>query len=207
MIKMQEDEMGRRRMSPEEEEPVPMSRRGGVTVSGRGVTPPEDVPPPPLEELEPPVAPVRTSPAKPAATQGRRGPVKANREPSVGSDRYEDIITEVRKRSISRGPNSRMGSRTSSTLDFRSSQTDSINRSAVGSKLDLESIRSGLEATTRTFPEPDVKTILPPTPPKTPVTAPTPSIPSRAPETGVGNLQENVEPERNLGTSTLMIFY
>jgi len=168
MIKMQEDEMRRRRMSPEEEEPVPMSRRGGVTVSGRGVTPPEDVPPPPLEELEPPVAPVRTSPAKPAATQGRRGPVKANREPSVGADRYEDIITEVRKRSVSRGPNSRMGSRTSSTLDFQSV-----------TKVDLDSVRSSLGTTHRTA---DLETKTPAKPsvlegPKPPA----PYVPTRAP--------------------------
>jgi len=191
----EQDEELRRRRSQDEAEPVPMSLRkvsgpsvqAGAGPQARPPSPPEETgaAPPPLEELEPPpVAPVRSSPAK-SGPMARRGPPGrvVNREPSVGSDRYEDIITEVRKRSISRGPNSRMGSRTSSTLDFRSSQTDSINRSAVGSKLDLESIRSGLEATTRTFPEPDVKTILPPTPPKTPVTAPTPSIPSRAPET------------------------
>jgi hypothetical protein len=68
---------------------------------------------------------------------GRRGGV-VNREPSVGTDRYEDIIVEARKRSMSRGPGSRMGSRTSSQMDFRTSQDFS---SSIG-KLDLDSIRN-----------------------------------------------------------------
>ena len=96
---------------------------------------------PPLEELEPPPVPiprqVSAPKATPPKTTGRRGPV-VNREPSVGSDRYEDIITETRKRSLSRGPGSRMGSRTSSQMDFRNSQSDF---SSIG-RLDLESIRN-----------------------------------------------------------------
>ena len=148
----------RRRMAamqqPEPEaEPVPMSRRV-VTASSqqeRIPTPPEEAPPPPLEELEPPpVAPVRASPAKPA-TPGRRGaPGKlpsGAREPSVGADRYEDIIVEARKRSSSRGPNSRMGSRTSSTLDFRSSQNEFPSNG--GSKVDINSMRSSIAASNR----------------------------------------------------------
>ena len=154
MMRLQEEEM-RRRMAamqqPEPEaEPVPMSRRV-VTGSSHQATPPEEAPPPPLEELEPPpVAPVRASPAKPA-TPGRRGapgklPAGA-REPSVGADRYEDIITETRKRSLSRGPNSRMGSRTSSTLDFRSSQNEFPSNG--GSKVDINSMRSSIGASNR----------------------------------------------------------
>ena len=61
--------------------------------------------------------------------------------------RYEDMIVEVRKRSLSRGPNSRMGSRTSSTVDFRSSQTEF--RSNGGSKVDLDSVRSSIGASNR----------------------------------------------------------
>ena len=157
MLRLQEEEM-RRRMAamqqPEPEaEPVPMSRRV-VTASSqqeRIPTPPEEAPPPPLEELEPPpVAPVRASPAKPA-TPGRRGaPGKlpsGAREPSVGADRYEDIIVEARKRSSSRGPNSRMGSRTSSTLDFRSSQNEFPSNG--GSKVDINSMRSSIAASNR----------------------------------------------------------
>merc|ERR1719220_3146950 len=157
MLRLQEEEM-RRRMAamqqPEPEpEPVPMSRRV-VTASSqqeRIPTPPEEAPPPPLEELEPPpVAPVRASPAKPA-TPGRRGaPGKlpsGAREPSVGADRYEDIIVEARKGSLSRGPNSRMGSRTSSTLDFRSSQNEFPSNG--GSKVDINSMRSSIGASNR----------------------------------------------------------
>merc|ERR1719188_960002 len=65
-----------------------------------------------------------------------------NREPSVGSDRYEDLIIETRKRSCSRGPGSRMGSRTSSQLDFRSSQSDFKSSSNTIGKLDLDYIKS-----------------------------------------------------------------
>ena len=103
----------------EESEPLPMSRRGvpkKISPQVMEVQPPinykleeqdsleEQAPPPPLEELEPPPAPpVRTSPKitpQPSAP-GRRGQV-VNREPSVGSDRYEEIIVETRKRSLSR---------------------------------------------------------------------------------------------------------
>merc|ERR1719328_329561 len=139
-----------------EPEPVPMSRRQLVTSSSqqereRAATPPEEVPPPPLEELEPPpVAPVRASPGRPAAPGRRGGPPgkpAGTREPSVGADRYEDIIVEARKRSLSRGPNSRMGSRTSSTLDFRSSQAEFPSNG--GSKVDINSVRSSIGASTR----------------------------------------------------------
>ena len=103
----------------EEEEPLPMSRRGVPKKISPYVIedlPPvtykleeqdsleEQAPPPPLEELEPPpVAPVRTSPkvTPQPPGPGRRGQV-VNREPSVGSDRYEEIIVETRKRSLSR---------------------------------------------------------------------------------------------------------
>ena len=155
MMRLQEEEM-RRRMAamqqPEPEaEPVPMSRRvvTGSSHQERVATPPEEAPPPPLEELEPPpVAPVRASPAKPAPP-GRRAPGKpaGNREPSVGADRYEDIIVETRKRSLSRGPNSRMGSRTNSTLDFRSSQNEFPSNG--GSKVDITSMRSSIGASNR----------------------------------------------------------
>ena len=152
MMRLQEEEMRRRMAAMEqpepEAEPVPMSHRV-VTGSSHQATPPEEAPPPPLEELEPPpVAPVRASPARPAAP-GRRVPGKpaGNREPSVGADRYEDIITETRKRSLSRGPNSRMGSRTSSTLDFRSSQNEFPSNG--GSKVDINSMRSSIGASNR----------------------------------------------------------
>jgi hypothetical protein len=102
----------------EEEEPMPMSMRGVPKKISPHIIeeqPPvaykleeqdsleEQAPPPPLEELEPPpVAPVRTSPkVTPQPPPGRRGQV-VNREPSVGSDRYEEIIVETRKRSLSR---------------------------------------------------------------------------------------------------------
>eukprot|EP00092_Neocalanus_flemingeri_P023397 GFUD01025368.1.p1 GENE.GFUD01025368.1~~GFUD01025368.1.p1 ORF type:complete len:979 (-),score=266.22 GFUD01025368.1:251-3187(-) len=142
----------------EESEPLPMSRRGvptQISPQVMEVQPPvnykleeqdsleEQAPPPPLEELEPPPAPpARTSPKitpQPSAP-GRRGQV-VNREPSVGSDRYEEIIVETRKRSLSR-TGSRMGSRTSSVLDFKSSQNDFKTSNASIGKLDLESIRS-----------------------------------------------------------------
>jgi len=142
----------------EEEEPLPMSRRGVPTKVSPHVIedqpPPvvykleeqdsmeEQAPPPPLEELEPPpVAPVRSSPkVTPQPPPGRRGQV-VNREPSVGSDRYEEIIVETRKRSLSR-TGSRMGSRTSSVLDFKSSQNEFKTSSASIGKIDLESIRT-----------------------------------------------------------------
>jgi len=140
-----------------EEEPLPMSRRGVPKKISPHVIedqPPvgykmeeqdsleEQAPPPPLEELEPPpVAPVRASPkVTPQPTQGRRGQV-VNREPSVGTDRYEEIIVETRKRSLSR-TGSRMGSRTSSVLDFKSSQNEFKTSNASIGKLDLDSIRT-----------------------------------------------------------------
>jgi len=107
-------------------------------------------PPPPMEELEPPpVPPIRTSQPSPTKVTpgipGRRKQV-VNREPSVGTDRYEEIITETRKRSLSRGPGSRMGSRTSSQLDFHSSQTDFKTSNQSIGKLDLDSIRSSTKS-------------------------------------------------------------
>merc|ERR1719394_1178146 len=168
-----------------------MSRRRQLVTSSssqqeRAATPPEEVPPPPLEELEPPpVAPVRASPGRPAAPGRRGGPPgkpAGTREPSVGADRYEDIIVEARKRSQSRGPNSRMGSRTSSTLDFRSSQAEFPSNG--GSKVDINSVRSSIGASTRSVagdlempkvpvqPSPPTRPkaaeIVPPTPPPPP---------------------------------------
>ena len=124
----------------EELEPMPMSRRGIPTKRSPQQllqSPPpqepleehEPLPPPPLEEMEPPPAAPSRSSSK-ATPQPPRGRV-VNREPSVGSDRYEEIIVETRKRSQSR---SRIGSRSSSVVDFKNSNM------SLG-KLDLESIR------------------------------------------------------------------
>jgi len=182
----------------EEEEPLPMSRRGvPKKISSQVVEdkPPvaykleeqdsleEQAPPPPLEELEPPpVAPARTSPkVTPQPTPGRRGQV-VNREPSVGTDRYEEIIVETRKRSLSR-TGSRMGSRTSSVLDFKSSQNDFKASSASIGKLDLEAIRTGtknvaaLDLDNKVIPPP-VSKVTPPKPiiPEVPKKPPTPEI-------------------------------
>jgi hypothetical protein len=59
---------------------------------------------PPLEEMEPPVRPAaRAGPSPPAVkamtpmAPGRRGQQVVNREPSVGTDRYEEIIVETRQ--------------------------------------------------------------------------------------------------------------
>ena len=107
----------------------------------------EIVPPPPLEEMwvspaPPPSVPARGSQkTTPQPPGGRRA---VNREPSVGTDRYEEIIVETRKRSQSR---SRMGSRTSSVVDFKTSNVslgkidvDTIRANAKNiSALDLES--------------------------------------------------------------------
>lgn len=163
----------------EEEEPIAMSMRGRPVerVMRKPKEPPKipsPIPPPiipdvkiqtqesvddqeqapPLEELEPPPEPTpRQSSAPKVSTpgpsfQGRRGQV-LNREPSVGSDRYEDMIIETRKRSLSRGPGSivgsRMGSRTSSQMDFRTSQSDFTN--SLG-RLDLDSIRNSTKSIT-----------------------------------------------------------
>jgi len=147
------------RMEEEEAEPEPMSRRGVPTKRSPIQQPPhqqqqimqppvvedqEQLPPPPLEEMEPPPAPPSRGSSKttPQPPGGRR---VVNREPSVGSDRYEDIIVEVRKRSQSR---SRMGSRTSSVVDFRNSNI-SLGRHEIDSSrgnsrnmgaLDLETL-------------------------------------------------------------------
>ena len=126
----------------EDEEPMPMSRRG-VPVKRSPIQqqptflasppPEEQLPPPPLEEMEPPpLAPSRGSnKSTPQPAAGGRGRV-VNREPSVGSDRYEEIIVETRRRSQSR---SRMGSRTSSVVDFR-------NSAASLGKLDLDRVKN-----------------------------------------------------------------
>ena len=136
----------------EDQEPLPMSRRGVPTKRSPVIQPPmrpspplldEQLPPPPLEEMEPPPsAPSRaSSKATPQPPAGGRGRV-VNREPSVGSDRYEEIIVETRRRSQSR---SRMGSRNSSVVDFRNSNASlgkidldrNINGKAVAA-LDLD---------------------------------------------------------------------
>jgi len=182
----------------EEEEPLPMSRRGvPKKISPQVVDdkPPvaykleeqdsleEQAPPPPLEELEPPpIAPARTSPkVTPKPTPGRRGQV-VNREPSVGTDRYEEIIVETRKRSLSR-TGSRMGSRTSSVLDFKSSQNDFKTSSASIGKLDLEAIRTSTKNVAaldldNKFIPPTVSKVTPPKPiiPEVPKKPPTPEI-------------------------------
>ena len=136
----------------EEAEPMPMARRG-VPVMRSPPQPPaqykppspppvefqedqEQLPPPPLEEMEPPPSiPSRSSSKATPQPPGVRGRQIVNREPSVGSDRYEDIIVEARKRSQSR---SRMGSRTSSVVDFRKSN------STLQNKLDLETVRASV---------------------------------------------------------------
>ena len=131
----------------EEAEPVPMSRRGVPLMRSpvqHQPSPPhlelqedqEQLPPPPLEEMEPPPSiPSRGSSKATPQPTGVRGRQIVNREPSVGSDRYEDIIVEARKRSQSR---SRMGSRTSSVVDFRKSN------STLQSKLDLDTVRASV---------------------------------------------------------------
>jgi len=156
--------LSRRSLDAEEAEPMPMSMRGRPVervAAPRPTTPPmqyADKPSleeqeseeqaPPLEEMEPPPPPVVARPppvakaTPPKAAPGRRGQV-INREPSVGSDRYEDIIVEVRKRSLSR-PGSKMGSRTSSVMDFRNSQSD-FGSSSIG-RLDLESIKNSTKS-------------------------------------------------------------
>merc|ERR1712032_1642203 len=83
----------------------------------------------------PPSIPSRSSSKATPQPPGVRGRQIVNREPSVGSDRYEDIIVEARKRSQSR---SRMGSRTSSVVDFRKSN------STLQNKLDLDAVRASV---------------------------------------------------------------
>ena len=145
----------------EDREPLPMSRRGVPTKRSPLIQrmedpvavkrsplvqreeeppppPPPDyqediVPPPPLEEMwlpPPPSVPSRGSQKSTPQPPGTRRAV--NREPSVGSDRYEEIIVETRKRSQSR---SRMGSRTSSVVDFKTSNV------SLG-KIDVDTIRA-----------------------------------------------------------------
>merc|ERR1719367_236589 len=128
----------------EESEPMPMSRRGiPIKRSPQQLlqSPPppqepleeqEQLPPPPLEEMEPPPAAPSRSSSK-ATPQPPRGRV-VNREPSVGSDRYEEIITETRPRSQSR---SRLGSQAS--LGQASLGQASLGRAAAA--LDLETTR------------------------------------------------------------------
>ena len=101
---------------------------------------------PPLEELPPKklqsASPPKASPAPKSTPGGHRGRQPINREPSVGSDRYEDIIVEVRKRSLSRPGSrvsSRMGSRTSSQMNFQNMNmaSSSGQGSRTGSQLDF----------------------------------------------------------------------
>merc|ERR1719233_1845606 len=183
----------------EEEEPLPMSRRGVPKKISPHVIedqqPPvvykleeqdslEEQAPPPLEELEPPpVAPVRASPkVTPQPPPGRRGQV-VNREPSVGSDRYEEIIVETRKRSLSR-TGSRMGSRTSSVLDFKSSQNEFKTSNASIGKIDLEAVRTStknvaaLDLDNKNIATPTAVSKAPPKPiiPEVPKKPPTPEV-------------------------------
>ena len=136
----------------EEAEPLPMARRGVPVMRSppQPPAPPSEefqeeqeqlLPPPPLEEMDPPPSiPSRSSSKATPQPPGVRGRQIVNREPSVGSDRYEEIIVETRKRSQSR---SRMGSRTSSVVDFRKSNSAlidtirSVNNKAVVA-LDLD---------------------------------------------------------------------
>ena len=120
------------------EDPVPAARspnRQRVEQGAALEQEQEMVPPPPLEEMAlppPPSAPSRSSQkTTPQPPGGRRA---LNREPSVGSDRYEEIIVETRKRSQSR---SRMGSRTSSVVDFKTSNVSLANTKNI-SALDLD---------------------------------------------------------------------
>ena len=129
-------------------------------------SPPVEEQAPPLEEFTP-IKPPTPSPPKaslpPKSTPGGRRGQPINREPSVGSDRYEEIIVETRKRSLSRPGSrvsSRMGSRTSSQMLGTASRTDSQldfrpgsqldSRSQIGEygqsigKLDLTSLRASL---------------------------------------------------------------
>merc|ERR1711936_733800 len=82
----------------------------------------------------PPSIPSRSSSKATPQPQGVRGRQIVNREPSVGSDRYEENIVETRKRSQSRY---RMGSRTSSVVDFKTSNASLANAKNI-SALDLD---------------------------------------------------------------------
>lgn len=161
----------------EDPEPMPMSRRGVPTKRSpqqpqppqpqHQASPPpqqyqpppppqeyhddqEQLPPPPLEEMEPPPPSVPSRGSSKATPQppGARGRQPVTREPSVGSDRYEEILVETRRRSQSR---SRMGSRTSSVLDFR-------NSNAAIAKLDLDSLRGGSAGNTKSVAALDLDT-------------------------------------------------
>jgi hypothetical protein len=86
--------------------PQPPAAEGGEKNSLRHLVEQESMEEqaPPLEEMEPPVRPVaRAGPSPPAVkamtpmAPGRRGQQVVNREPSVGTDRYEEIIVETRQ--------------------------------------------------------------------------------------------------------------
>jgi len=117
-----------------------------------------------------------------------------NREPSVGSDRYEEIIVETRKRSLSRGPGSRvgsrMGSRASSQMppDFRTSQTDFTGGGGVShtpsiGKLDLTSLRNSTKSITAL--DLDTRAVEELQSRRRPMTATPPPQPQPAPSGGV----------------------
>jgi len=156
---------------------------------------------PPLESLEqvPPLQPqiqqqpVVQQPMRSASGTRRPGQV-VNREPSVGSDRYEEIIVETRKRSLSRGPGSRvgsrMGSRASSQMppDFRTSQTDFTGGGGVShtpsiGKLDLTSLRNSTKSITAL--DLDTRAVEELQSRRRPMTATPPPQPQPAPSGGV----------------------
>jgi len=166
------DRQTRRTSAEEEEEPLPMMMRGRpkerkVRRPAEPLQEPEQAAvkkqesledteqAPPLEELEPPPAPpARPQPAgskkttpSPTAAPGFRGRQPINREPSVGSDRYEEIIVETRKRSLSR-PGSRVGSRLGSRASSLMRTNTSDNVVASIGKLDLESLRNSTKSIT-----------------------------------------------------------
>ena len=176
----------------EEEEPMPMSRRGVPikrsptqqqalqpldTVAYQGQEEPEQLPPPPLEEMQaPPVHVSRSRGSSKTTPQPPGGRKVVNREPSVGSDRYEEIIVETRKRSQSR---SRMGSRTSSVMDFKSSNMslgrhdfDSLrgnNKGVAALDLDTKNEASKIVAAKQVeSPVVPKRQVEPPAPPKQP---------------------------------------
>jgi len=149
---------------------------------------------PPLEELDPPpMAAAPPTPRQPSTSTRttpipHRGRQPINREPSVGTDRYEEIIVETRKRSLSRPGSrvgSRMGSRAGSQMDF----TLNSGGASIG-KLDLESLRNStksicaldldtkqiVEAKTSATPE-VVRKISTPVPPPQPATEPEFTLP------------------------------
>lgn len=110
-------------------------------------SPVRQTPPQPMQ----PMAPGRKPGFRPKESEAER----EERQKSVGSDRYEEII-QTRKRSVSR-PRSGMGSRTNSQNDFRSSQLNNFQNE--NGRLDLEALRASIP---RSIVEP-----AKPTPPAT----------------------------------------